>query len=77
MFNVIVIKDYKKLSDMISPYHMKKALTKVITGKDELCDNCFCAYNKCFIFLHSYCMINIIIVNGFDLTWIWKTLNIS
>lgn len=28
MFNSIVIKDYKVLSDMISPYFVKKALNK-------------------------------------------------
>lgn len=28
MFNVISIKDYKKLSDLISLYFMKKALNK-------------------------------------------------
>lgn len=67
MFNVIGIKHYKKLSDMINLYFMKKALNKkkVLTAKDELCDNYSCAHNNCYIFLHSYCMINIIIVKCF------------
>lgn len=67
MFNVIGIKDYKKLSDMVSLYFLKKALNKkkVLTAMDELCDNYSCAYNKSCIFLHSYCMINIIIVKCF------------
>jgi len=67
MFNGIGIKNYKMLSDMISLYFTKKALNKkkVLTSMNELCDNYSCAHNKCYIFLHNSCMINIIIVKCF------------